>query len=130
VVAAAPARQLTYLEAAPVSDADLKRLLYYLARLDYGDSLLCGDYALERLSIDKSYVEWVLYYRDWVVGVVEVRSADVLAVVLDKLAYVLLAESGWQVADVRPVKNGAITPEHHTFQRVYRLFESFERVKP
>lgn len=125
MVAAELPKQLTYLNAPQVPDVDVKRLSWWLERMLFDDALLCGGYALERLAVDNSYVEWVLYYREWLIGVVEVRtpSKSVRAEIREKLARVLLAESGWRLDALRLVKNGAITPETKTFQRSYRLLE-------
>jgi hypothetical protein len=114
-----PARQLSFLEAPNIARFDVIRLSRQLSRMFFDDALLCGDYALERLDVTDSYVQFVLYYRDWVIGVVEVRGR--LAEVRRELARLLLTKYEWQVDAVKFVRYGAITPEHFKFERTARL---------
>lgn len=116
-----PPRQLSYLETPSVSRFDVVRLSWQLSRMYFDDVLLCDGYALERLDIAGSYVQWVLYYREWVIGVVEIRGR--LPEVRRELAALLLTKYEWRVDAVTFVKHGAITPEDWLFERTARLLK-------
>lgn len=118
------ARQLSFLEMPEASPFDVLRLSWQLSRLFFDDSLLCGDYALERLDVADSYVQYVLFYRDWIIGVVEVRGR--LAEVRRDLARLLLTKYEWQVDAVKFVAYGAVTPEYMKFERTARLLKTKE----
>jgi hypothetical protein len=104
-----------------VREADVRRVAWQLSRLYFDDALLCGNYALERLKIPGSYIQFVLYYRERVVGVVEVRGR--CAAIRRDLARLLLAQYDWRVDAVRRVPYGAITNEGVTFERTRRLLK-------
>lgn len=124
-IALPPPKQYSFLEAPRVHEADVTRLSWQLGRMYYGDSLLHGAYALDRVALEDSYVQWTLYLHDRLIGVVEVRACSRAALAHNrlKLARVLLARYEWDVRRVRFVAYGAVTCEELDVARVQRLIE-------
>lgn len=117
-------RQLYLLPPPPVpSDARVRRLDASLKRMLYGDALQFGPYTLERQKVERSYVEWILYYQDRAIGVVEVRARawHLRDAVRLKLARILMTDYEWEAAGLRDVPFGAITPPGADFARLRRL---------
>lgn len=134
-------RQLRLLDvpAPVVTDAQVRRLVWYLRRLAFRDALLAGSFRLERQQfthisalepddapdgtlVTTSYVEYMLYVSGRVSGVVEVRThrRDAL---LWRLATVLL-RAGWQVDRTRLVEDGALTSsDSRICERARRLLK-------
>lgn len=123
------------------SQVDLQRVFGLIQRLCYGDCLTCGDFILDRQCCEQissheddhapdgalvvgNYVDYLLYWKEELVGVFEMRAEhrSVRASIIERIA-VYLCEHGWTARSARYVAYGAITPPDACLTRKKRLLK-------
>lgn len=135
-------RQLSLLDAPPVvSDAAVLRLLWFVRRLSYGDSMVSGSFRLERQCFQRlcdceddaapdgalvtgSYVEFIVFAAGRKIGAVEVRTAGGAKIdgLHGELARWLL-NAGWPLVGTRLMHGGAVSSPDMNLNRVKRILK-------
>jgi hypothetical protein len=123
--AAAKAVQNGYL----ANDPRTRRMVWLLRRMCYDDALVCGEWRVELLYLNKGQPHFRLYYRGYTFGIVSIATshADLGAArTLEAQRHLLAAYLvGWglQSHAVALVEFGALTRYNANSDHQYRLFD-------
>lgn len=136
-------KQSTYLDAPVVTQADVVRLAWWIARLRFHDALVSGSFRLERQPFEQvseaddaradraqdgdlvtgTYVEYALFVGGALYGVVEVRVKGRKRLRLYAELATCLLERDWLLSTTKLVEGGALVSANMKLDRVRRLLK-------
>lgn len=115
-------RDLVSVRAWRWQSTETARMQTRLTAMLYGDAMRCLHWRLERERLAGSYAQWMLYYQDALVGVIDVRSDETLPMMRAALARYLVA-MGWRSAWCVVLPGEAVSDETMNATDAMRLFK-------